>query len=77
MSGIANINTNTQVAPSMIELEHPAFFDLITNPGIRKKRHCLKCQCTFISAHRGNRLCGGCNQQNKRYSMRTCTQPEC
>lgn len=51
-------------------IEDSYFYTLVRPSTPKKKRVCLKCGTSFLSAHYGNRVCGSCAAQNSRAATR-------
>lgn len=58
-----------EIREAMIE-EDEYFFSLVRKANPKKKRTCLKCGVSFLSANYGNRTCGSCAAQNARAAVR-------
>ena len=59
------------VAKSEHIVEDSYFYTLVRPTTPKKKRHCLKCSTSFLSANYGNRVCGSCAAQNNRAAIRS------
>jgi ribosomal protein S27AE len=51
-------------------MEDSYFYSLVRPSTPKKKRCCLKCGTSFLSANYGNRVCGSCAAQNTRAAIR-------